>query len=86
MSKFKGKPIKSTTSFQEVMDDAQEVFDIPDRGISVDTVKHFGLRRLMDVVNNRVDAYFMPVTKLVQGESKITGYIKYSPHRSKKGS
>ena len=84
MSKFKGKPIKSSTSFQEVLDNGQEVFDIPDRGIDAATVKHFGLRKMMDEVNGRVDGYFFPVTKKVQGKSKITGFIKYNPNRSKK--
>ena len=81
MSKFKGSAKKSVTvKLQDVLDHAQVDFDIPERGITEDTVKHFGIRRFMDVTANTVDAYFFPVTK----KGTVTGFIKVAPSRSKK--
>ena len=84
MSKFKGKPMKSSTTVKEVLDNAQEVFDIPERGIRAETIKHFGVRKMYSEVDQQVDGYFFPVTKKIQGTSKVTGFIKYNPNRSKK--
>ena len=81
MSKFKGTAKKSsTTMLQEVLDNAQTDFAIPERGITEATVQHFGIRRFMNVINNTVDSYFFPITK----KKEITGFIKVTPSRSKK--
>lgn len=81
MSKFKGTAKQSTTtSLKEVLDTAQTEFSIPERGITEDTVKHFGIRRFMDVTSGEVDSYFFPITK----KGDITGFVKVSPQRSKK--
>jgi len=81
MSKYKGKAkVSTTTTLRDVIDNAQEVFDIPERGISVDTVKHFGIRRMMNVITNEVDAYFFPLTK----KGDTVGFIKVNLNRSKK--
>ena len=80
MSKFKGKPLKSTENMQNVLDGAETDFDIPERGITKETVQYFKLLRKMDRVNECVDAYYFPVTK----KGNLSGYIKLSPNRSKK--
>lgn len=80
MSKFKGKPLKSTENMQNVLDGAETDFDIPERGITKETVQYFKLLRKMDRVNGCVDAYYFPVTK----KGNLSGYIKVSPNRSKK--
>ena len=81
MSKFKGSvKVSTTTTLAEVLQHAQTDFDIPERGISQTTVKHFGIRKLMDTLTGEVDAYFFPVTK----KKETTGFIKVSPRRSKK--
>jgi twinkle protein len=80
MSKYEGKPMKSNVSLSDVENNGQVVFDIPDRGITADTVMHFGIKKMMNEMNNTVDGYFFPVTK----KGKLTGYIKYNPNVGKK--
>ena len=80
MSKFKGSAkVSTTTTLVEVTQNAQVDFAIPERGITSDTVKHFGIRRMLDVSTGGVEAYFFPITK----KGDITGFIKVSPNRSK---
>jgi len=80
MSKFKGKPVKSNTTVKEVLECGQTSFDIPDRGITKGTIEHFGIRVMYNELDQTIDGYFFPVTM----KGKVTGFIKYSPQRSKK--
>ena len=81
MSKFKGTAKTSVSvSLDDVLANAQEVFSIPERGITEETVKHFGIRRFLNGATGKVDCYFFPVTK----KGDITGFIKVTPSRSKK--
>ena len=81
MSKFKGSAKKSTTTtIEDVEAHAQDSFSIPERGITEETVKHFGIRKFVDVTTGSVDSYFFPVTK----KGEITGYVQVSPNLPKK--
>ena len=81
MSKFKGSAKASTTTtLTEVLNTAQTSFSIPERGITDETVKHFGIRRMMNELTGEVDSYFFPITK----KKETTGFIKVTPSRSKK--
>lgn len=79
MSKYK-KVQQSKITVQEVLQDGQVHFEIPERGINKETIEHFGVRMLQDIQNPTYKTYFFPVTK--RGE--ITGFIKVDPQRSKK--
>ena len=80
MSKFKQPPSKSAITVDEVTQNGMTDFDIPERGIDMETVKHFGIRKLFNEVTQQVEGYFFPVTK----NGDVTGYIQCSPHRPKK--
>ena len=66
---------------QYIIDNAQENFAIPDRGIDASTIKHFGIRQMYSEVDQQVEAWYFPVTK----KGKTVGFIKYSPNRPKDG-
>jgi hypothetical protein len=80
MSKFKGKPSVSTLTVEDVLQHGITDFEIEERGIEASTIKHFGLRKMFNQVDGRVEGYFFPVT----AKGKTTGFIHCNPNRSKK--
>ena len=79
MSYYKGEPMKSGMTVQEVKD-LPLAKGIPERGLTPDTCKHFGIRSEFSEVDGKSIAHYFPVTK----EGALSGWIRRDLRKPKK--